>query len=91
MYFAIILSAIFKALGKSKSLFMKALGLLLASYLLLFFIENVIAYNLLNVIIWFSIGLCHSQSLRDLNDKEFGNLFKGKPDTINGDRMITQR
>jgi hypothetical protein len=77
LYFWIILSAVFKALGKSKSLFMKALGLLIASYLLLFFIENIIAYNLLNIVIWFSIGVCHSQELRELNDQEIGNLFKG--------------
>jgi len=77
LYFTIILSAIFKALGKSKSLFMKALGLLLASYLLLFFIENIIAYNLLNIIVWFSIGVCHSKELRGLNDQEISNLFKG--------------
>lgn len=77
LYFAIILSAIFKALGRSRSLFMKALGLLLASYLLLFFIENIIAYNLLNIIVWFTIGVCHSQELRELNDQEIGSLFKG--------------
>jgi hypothetical protein len=77
LYFWIILSAVFKALGKSKSLFMKALGLLIASYLLLFFIENIIAYNLLNIVIWFSIGVCHSQELRELNDQGIGNLFKG--------------
>ncbi len=40
-YFAMLFSAIFKALGKSKSIFMKCLGLLLSSYVLMLFIENV--------------------------------------------------
>lgn len=75
LYFSIILSAIVKALGRSRSLFIKALGLLLASYLLLFFIENIIAYNLLNVIIWYIIGLCSSETLRSLSDQEIRNLF----------------
>lgn len=84
LYFWIILSAIFKALGKSKSLFMKALGLLIASYLLLFFVENIIAYNLLNIVVWFSIGVCHSQELRELNDQEISNLFKGASNSTPG-------
>jgi len=75
LYFSIILSAIVKALGRSRSLFMKALGLLLASYLLLFFIENIIAFNLLNVIIWYIVGLCSSETLRSLSDQEIRYLF----------------
>jgi len=55
LYISVIFSAIFKALGDSRSIFVKALGLLLASYILLFFVENVIAYNLLNIIIWFIV------------------------------------
>ncbi len=84
LYLSVIVSAIYKALGRSKSMFMKSLGLLLASYVLLIFIENVVAYNLLNVVIWITVGICHSPILRDLNDDEIKSLFKtGKlPDTI---------
>jgi hypothetical protein len=76
LYLSVIVSAISKALGKSRSIFMKSLGLLLASYVLLIFIENVVAYNLLNVIIWIVVGICHSPALRDLSDDEFKNLYK---------------
>jgi len=76
LYFSVIISAIYKALGRSKSLFIKSLGLLLASYVLLIFIENVVAYNLLNVIIWIIVGMCHSPSLRDYSDDEIKNMFK---------------
>lgn len=81
LYFAVIISAIFKALGRSGSLFMKALGLLLTGYLIMFFVENVLAYNLLNIIVWFSVGMCYSPTLRGMNSKDFEHLFK-KPDTV---------
>ncbi len=74
-YFSVIFSAIFKAMGKSKSIFMKCLGLLLSSYVLMFFIENVIAFNLLNVAIWLVVGMCHSKELLSKNDEEIKQLF----------------
>ncbi len=76
LYFSVIISAIYKALGRSKSLFIKSLGLLLASYVLLIFIENVVAYNLLNVVIWIIVGMCHSPALRDYSDDEIKNMFR---------------
>lgn len=76
LYITVIISAIFKALSKGRSLFIKSLGLLLVSYLIMMFIENQIAYNLLNVIIWIVIGMCHSSELRDLSDNEIRDLFK---------------
>ena len=75
LYVTVIISAVIKALGKSRSVFVKALGLMLVGYLLMLFIENIIAYNLLNIIIWFSVGLCHSKELRDLTDIEIKNLL----------------
>jgi len=75
LYASVVFSAILKALRNSMSLFVKALGLLLAGYLLVLFIENIIAYNLLNIVIWFITGLCHSKAFRNLNDQEIRNLF----------------
>ncbi len=76
LYAAIIISAIFKALSSSKNMFIRSLGLLLVSYMILIFIENQIAYNLLNVIIWVVVGMCHSKALRELNDIEINNLLR---------------
>lgn len=75
LYISIIVSAIFKAIGKAKNLFIKSLGLLLASYLIMMFIENQIAYNLLNVVIWLVVGMCHSDELRGMDDKTIRSLF----------------
>jgi len=75
LYISVIISAIFKALGKSRNMFVKSLGLLLAGYVLMLFVENVIAYNLLNIIIWILVGVCHSDALRKLSNQEIRNLF----------------
>ena len=75
LYITLIISAIFKALNKSKNLFMQFLALLLSGYVLMFFIENVIGFNLFNIIIWLVVGMCHSEELRGLNDKEIRELF----------------
>ena len=61
---------------------MKALGLLLAGYLIMFFIENVIAYNLLNIIIWFIVGLCHSETFWNYSDQGIKNLFMYPKNTV---------
>jgi hypothetical protein len=81
LYMSVIISAIFKALSSSRNVFLKTLGLLLASYMVMFFIENQIAYNLLNVVIWIVIGMCHSKALRELTDQEVYDLFR-KTNTV---------
>ena len=75
LYMTLIISAIFKALSKSKNLFIKSLGLLLAGYALMVFVENIIAYNSLNIIIWIVVGMCHSEALRKLSNQEIKDLF----------------
>lgn len=75
VYLGLIFSAVFKAMGSSKSLFFKCLGLLLSGYLLMFFIENVLAFDLLNIVIWLVVGMCHSKELLNLKDKELKFLY----------------
>lgn len=88
LYMSIIVMAIFKALSDSNNLFIKSLGLLLASYVIMFFIENIIAYNLLNVIIWIVVGMCFSENLRKMNNKEIKELFHNiKPTDLNPEKV----
>lgn len=75
VYFILIFSAIFRALGKSKNLFLKCLALLLSGYFLMFFIENVLAFDLLNIVVWLAVGMCHSKDLLRLNDHEIRSLY----------------
>lgn len=78
LFIIVIISSIIKALGRSKNLFIKSLGLLLSIYTIMLFIENILAYNILNIVIWIVIGMCQSVSLRSMNDHEIVNLFNGK-------------
>ena len=90
VYLTLLFSAVFKALGKSKSLFMKCLGILLASYLLMFFVENVIAFDLLNIVIWLVIGMCHSKELLGLTDNEIRQLYhSGRVDAVKAVNKMT--
>jgi len=41
----------------------------------MFFIENTLAFDLLNISTWFIVGMCHSDKLRALNDQEIKILF----------------
>ena len=79
LYLWVILKAIYLSLGKSTSFHMKSLGLLLLGYVIMLFVENVIAYNLLNVIVWIVVGMCYSPKLRAMSDTEFKFLFGGMP------------
>lgn len=81
LYLAVIIRAIYLSLGKSTSIHLKSLGLLLSGYVIMLFIENVIAYNLLNVLVWIIVGMCYSPKLRALSDVEFKAMFGG-PESI---------
>jgi len=81
LYLVLIISAIFRTLNKSQNLFMKYLSLMLAGYVLLLFIENIIGYNLFNIVIWIVVGMCHSDELLALNNDEIKELFlNGEPE-----------
>lgn len=88
LYIIVIISSIVRALGRSNNSFVKSLGVLLASYILMLFIENVIAYNLLNVIIWIIVGMCNSESLRTMSDRDVTNLFNNKKMTVNNQQKL---
>jgi hypothetical protein len=80
LYSSLIISAIYNALNNSSNYFIKYLGLLLCGYFFMLFIENIIAFNLLNVVIWCVVGMCQSKELRALSDHEIKDLFlKGLP------------
>ena len=77
LYMSLIITAIFKAINTSNNLFLRYLGMLLSGYVLMFFIENMILFNLFNIIIWTVVGMCHSSELRNMNDEEIKELFTG--------------
>ena len=82
LYISVIISSIIKALGKSNNQFIKSLGIYLATYIIMLFIENIIAYNLLNVVTWIIVGMCQSEGLRKLNDQGIKQLWLNRPASI---------
>ncbi len=80
LYITVIISSIRKALSKSNNVFIKSLGLLLAIYILMLFLENIIAYNLLNVVVWIIVGMCNSETLRGMSNEGIQNLFRNGKD-----------
>jgi hypothetical protein len=75
LYLSVIVTAIYKSIIKSSSFHMKSLGLLLSGYFLMLFVENVVAYNLLNIVVWIIVGMCFSPKMRAMKDDEFKLLF----------------
>jgi len=49
---------------------------MLAGYLLMFFVENILAYNALNVLVWIAVGMCHSDEYRNMTDEEIRNYLR---------------
>lgn len=88
LYLAVIIIAIIKSIGKSSSIHLKSLGLLLLGYVLMLFIENVVAYNLLNAVIWIIVGICYSPKMRALKDSDFSKMFS---EQIRRDRTIDKK
>jgi len=78
LYISVIISSIIKALRRSRSQFVKSLGIYLASYIILLFIENIVAYNLLNVVTWIVVGMCQSESLMEMNDQQIMQILHNK-------------
>ena len=78
LYISVIISSIIKALRRSRSQFVKSLGIYLASYIILLFIEIIVAYNLLNVVTWIVVGMCQSESLMEMNDQQIMQILHNK-------------
>lgn len=74
----IIYLAVYYATSHSKNTLSKILALYLTGYWVLFFIENIGAYNLLNYFNWIIIGLCFSKTFRSLTDDQLKIWVQGK-------------
>lgn len=83
LYITVIIASIVTAFRRSNNQFIKSLGLFLATYVLMLFIENIIAYNLLNVVTWIIVGMCNSESLRGMNNRDITRLLYNKKLTGN--------
>lgn len=75
---AAIYLAAYLALFRSNNRFVFWLGLMLLLHSAIFFVENLVAMNVYNFLIWFFIGVCGSHKIRSLNNSQIYSLFNNK-------------
>lgn len=78
LIFTVVILAIRNAYHKSKNKYVNSLGLLLASFLLVSFVENIPGYSFNFAIVWIIIGICSSSKIKELNDSQIKYLINNK-------------
>jgi uncharacterized membrane protein len=71
----LLLSVIYFAFFKSKNYYTIAIGYMLLIHTILLFVENLVAFNTYNYLIWFYIGACLSNQIRSMNNEQFRALL----------------
>lgn len=89
--FLIFIYAIYLAFVKSNNYYSIALGYFLIVHFFLLFIENLIAYNMYNFLVWFVVGLLLNKNFRSLNNKQINMLIDEKQQNLNRNTLIQSR
>lgn len=71
----IFILAIWFAFFRSNNSYVVGLGFILIVHVVLFFLENIINYSSYNFYIWLVIGLCLSNNIRDLNNRQIEKIL----------------
>ncbi len=77
LYFLVFLKASYLAIYKSKSWFMKMLGLYICFRWTYAWVEDFSRFDLSYILLWIIIGMCYSESFREMNDTEFKYWIRG--------------
>jgi hypothetical protein len=72
----LLLYASYLAVYKSKSRYVKWLGFLLITHVLLLFVENLVSLDLYNLCIWLFVGVCSSKEFQSMNDEQIKELLR---------------
>ncbi len=82
IYILVFISSIRNALFFSKNKYMKTIGIILALWLLIYFISSLMGHQIIDVFLWCIIGMCHSTYFLNMTDIEwramYGNYNKKK-------------
>lgn len=77
LYFLIFLKASYLAIYKSKSWFMKMMGLYVCFRWTYAWVEDFSRFDLSYILLWIIIGMCFSRSFRQMNDLDFKYWIRG--------------
>ncbi len=70
--------AIYLALFKANNQYVMWIGFMILTHTFILFIENIPAYNIYNISIWFFTGICLSQEARELSDQDIKSYFSNE-------------
>ncbi|WP_158847903.1 hypothetical protein [Algibacter sp. L1A34] len=71
LYFLVFFKASYLAINKSKSIFLKIIGLYVSFRWAYAWVEDFSRFDLSNIFLWIAIGMCFSKSFRAMSNKEF--------------------
>lgn len=96
LYFLVFLRASYLAIYRSKSWFMKIMGLYISFRWAYAWVEDFSRFDLSYILLWIIIGMCFSDSFREMTNAEFKYWIRGIFDfryrkaTLNKIRVIEQ-
>lgn len=76
LYFLIFLKAVYLAIYKSKSFFLKIIGLYVMFRWIYSWVEDFNRFDIMNIVLFIFIAICYSEQFRSMNDKDFKNWLK---------------
>lgn len=77
LYFLLFFYASFLAVNRSKSVFLKIVGLYIAFRWVYAWVEDFSLFDLSYIFLWMMIGMCLSNSFRNMTDSQFIYWLKG--------------
>ncbi len=78
LYLSLLFAAIYFSFFRSNNYFVVGVGFMLFIYTMLLFIENSISYSSHNLLVWFFIGVCLSNEIRNMSNFQIQNILNPK-------------
>jgi len=78
LYLVVLVMSVYNGISKSQNLYIQSVAIFVSFYWLFLFIENVIAFNMLNFVFWFLVGVISVSSNCNLKDEEIKPAFIGE-------------
>lgn len=68
--------AIYQALFDSNSTYLVWIGFMLLVHYIILFVENLVGFDIYNIITWYFVGMCMSKEVRLLNNNQISSIIK---------------
>jgi hypothetical protein len=78
LLFGILIPAAFKGIFQSKNLLAKAAGIWIVLALINMYPSTINTFTLNYVLVWISVGICFSQTIRNISDETLKLFFRGR-------------